>query len=358
MTGLFLSDLFKERAYPPSVLQEKQELRRFMRQKRARQDPRAARVKNQRITQRLLDLPETKESQIIAIYASTPDEVHTGAIASSLLESGKILVYPRVVGKELEFYCVQNLETDLSLRGSFGIHEPNTERCERIPIEAVDLFITPGVAFDPFGSRIGYGGGYYDRVLSQKRAGARIAALAFEYQIVHAIRAEERDIPAQTIVTDEHVYSPFVSTRVCPSEEDTRSWAALLIQNGLGEDCTLALHAGLGVGKTAFTQGLAAFLGAERDVISPTFIYCREYTGATPLIHVDAYRLDDMAEGDEPFWDEILERPGIRVIEWAERLGVRTPKTAIHIFGRIRDDQSREWTLFTPLRDQIHLHEE
>lgn len=329
-----------------------------MRQKRARQDSRAARVKNQRIAQRLLDLPEMSESHLIALYASTPDEVQTSAIASSLFESGKTLVYPLVVGKELEFRRVCNLETDLSQRGSFGIHEPDIQRCELTPIQSIDLFLLPGVAFDPFGSRIGYGGGYYDRVLAQKRPDARTAALAFEYQIVHAIRAEECDLPAQTIVTDENIYSPFVSTRICPTEEDTRAWAKRLIQNGLSEDYPLALHAGLGVGKTAFTQGLAISLGAERDVISPTFIYCREYAGAPPLIHVDAYRMDKLAEGDEPFWDEILDQPGIRVIEWAERLGARIPKTAVHIFGRIREDQSREWTLFTPLRDQIHLHKE
>lgn len=358
MNGIALPETLKERAFPPAVLYQKRELRRSMRQRRSQCDPRAARVKNRRIAEQTISLPEILESQSIAIYASLPDEVQTDTIASSILLAGKTLVYPCVEGKELQFRRVRNPDIDLSQSGSFGIREPDRARCERIPLESIDLFIMPGVAFDLFGGRVGYGGGYYDRVLGKARRDSCALALAFEYQVVRAIQTGEFDRSAQTIVTDEWIYNPTVSKYVCPTEEDTRAWAMRLIQNGLGDTHIVALHADLGVGKTVFTQGLARALRTGSDVISPTFIYCREYESAVPLIHVDAYRLEEMPEGDEPFWDEILERPGIRVIEWAERLGARLPKTAIHIFGQIREDHSREWTLFTPLRSQIHLHEE
>ncbi len=345
----------KERAFSPSTLKEKREIRREMRQRRSHQDPRAARRKNQCIFERIVSLPEWKETRSVALYSAMPDEVQTEAIAQFCLNTGKTVVYPIVIDREIEFFEVKNVELDLCHSGSFGIREPDPLRCEKIPVSSIDLFLVPGIAFDPFGDRVGFGAGYYDRLLIPKRRDARTVALAYEFQVVHAIRTTENDFRMDRIVTDESVYSPQVSHFHCPSESDTRSWAQDLWQHGLKEGDTLALHADLGTGKTVFTQGLAHALEAGRDVVSPTFIYSREYSGTIPLIHVDAYRLDGIAEGDEPFWDELLERPGIRVIEWAEHLGERLPKSTIHCYGQILDDRTREWILFTPLREQSIL---
>ncbi len=349
---------FEERAFPEAVIAEKRALRRCMRQKRTGLDIRAARLKNRRIQEQILSLKELNRANCIALYASMPDEIPTDDLAKSLLQSGKILAYPRVEGRELQFYRVSSLEDDLTCRGSFGIREPDPAHSKHVPIESIDLFIVPGLAFDPFGNRIGFGAGYYDRVLNQKRPDARSVAVAFEFQVVHAIRPAEHDRPVDWIVTEDCLYQAAFSTIQCPGEDATRAWARRLLQNGLGSDSTLALHADLGVGKTVFVQGLADALEGEKEIISPTFIYCREYPGRIPLIHVDAYRLDGVSEADEPFWDEILDREGLRVVEWAERLGERLPKSAIHIFGQIRENNVREWTLFTSLRDQLRLHGE
>lgn len=348
----------EERAFPEAAVVEKRAVRRYMRQKRVGLDIRAARLKNRRIHERILSLEELNRVNCIALYASMPDEISTDGLAESLLQSGKILAYPRVEGRELQFSRVSSLEEDLACRGSFGIREPDPARCELVPIESIDLFIVPGLAFDPFGNRIGFGAGYYDRLLNQKRPDARSVAVAFEFQVVHAIRPAEHDCPVDWIVTEDSLYQSAISTVRCPGEDDTRAWARHLLQNGLDSDSTLALHADLGVGKTVFVQGLADALGKEKEIISPTFIYCREYEGRIPLIHVDAYRLDRISKDDEPFWAEIVDREGLRVIEWAERLGERLPKSAIHIFGRIQENNVREWTLFTPLRNQLRLHGE
>lgn len=359
MTPLSSSHVsFEERAFPEAAVAEKRALRRSMRQKRTGLDTRVARLKNRRIHERILSLEELNRANCIALYASMPEEIPTDDLSKSLFQSGKILAYPRVEGRELHFYRISSLEEDLACRGSFGIREPDPARCELVPIDSIGLFVVPGLAFDPFGNRIGFGAGYYDRVLNQKRPDARSVAMAFEFQVVHAIRPAEHDHPVDWIVTEDCLYQAAYSTIQCPGEDETRAWARRLLQNGLGSDSTLALHADLGIGKTVFVQGLADALGGEKEIISPTFIYCRDYPGRIPLIHVDAYRLDGVSEADEPFWDEILDREGLRVIEWAERLGERLPKTAIHIFGRIRGNSVREWTLFTPLRDQFRLHGE
>ncbi|MBN2327534.1 MAG: 5-formyltetrahydrofolate cyclo-ligase [Candidatus Omnitrophica bacterium] len=352
-----LQSALKQLAFPNDWQFDKRTLRREMRRRRASHDPRAARWKNRRITERTLSLDALEQSDCIALYASTPEEVFTDDISNRLLQIGKTLVFPCVVGKELQFRRIVNLETDLIKTGSFGIREPDPANCPLVPIDAVDLFLTPGVAFDPFGGRIGYGGGYYDRILSKKRSGAPAIALAFEFQVVHAIQNDDHDCPVDRIVTEEAVYSPHLSTHVCPQAEDTESFAASLAQNRLGDGCIVALHADLGVGKTVFTQGLAKALNGDREIISPTFIYSREYNGEIPLTHIDAYRLDGVAAGDEPFWDELMDRPGLIVIEWAEHLGLHLPKNAIHCFGRICEDSSREWILFTSMQNHKYLHE-
>lgn len=353
----YLPLVLKEIAFPQDGLFEKRALRREMREMRSRHDLRAARWKSRRITEKTLSLEAVQQSRCIALYASTPEEVLTDDVSKHLLQIGKTLAYPCVVGKELQFRRVVDLESDLIKTGSFGIREPDPARCPLVPLDAIDLFLTPGVAFDPFGGRIGYGGGYYDRVLSQKRSDALSIALAFEFQVVHAIQNDKHDCSINQIVTEETVYSPHLSIHTCPQVEDTESFAARLIQNHLGEGCVLALHADLGVGKTVLTQGLAKALNCEEEIISPTFMYSREYKGKIPLTHIDAYRLDRVAAGDEPFWDELMDRPGLIVIEWAEHLGRRLPKNAIHCYGRICEDSSRDWTLFTSLQNHKSLHE-
>ena len=80
------------------------------------------------------------------------------------------------------------------------------------------------------------------------------------------------------------------------------------------------LHGDLGAGKTAFVRGLAAGLGANPDdVSSPTFVLIQHYTGRTPLVHVDLYRLDLGAAIDDLGLEELASE-AVVAIEWAERL--------------------------------------
>jgi tRNA threonylcarbamoyladenosine biosynthesis protein TsaE len=80
------------------------------------------------------------------------------------------------------------------------------------------------------------------------------------------------------------------------------------------------LHGDLGAGKTAFVRGMAAGLGANPDdVSSPTFVLVQHYTGRTPLVHVDLYRLERGAAVDDLGLEE-LASGAVVAVEWAERL--------------------------------------
>lgn len=82
----------------------------------------------------------------------------------------------------------------------------------------------------------------------------------------------------------------------------------------------VAYRGGLGMGKTAFTRGLARGLGCAGRVTSPTFTIVNEYDGATPLFHFDMYRLGSSDELFDIGWEDYLTRGGVCAVEWSERV--------------------------------------
>ena len=80
----------------------------------------------------------------------------------------------------------------------------------------------------------------------------------------------------------------------------------------------IALHGGLGAGKTVFTKGIAKGLMIEEDVVSPTFTLLKEYNGTKKLMHFDLYRIEDEEELEHIGFYEYLGGEGICVIEWPE----------------------------------------
>jgi tRNA threonylcarbamoyladenosine biosynthesis protein TsaE len=100
----------------------------------------------------------------------------------------------------------------------------------------------------------------------------------------------------------------------------------------LGPGDVLELSGDLGAGKTTLTQGLAAGLGIEGDVLSPTFALMSEYRGSRiPLLHVDAYRLTGAAEADHLGLDEYLDNGWALVVEWPENIEGALPPDRLAI---------------------------
>ena len=108
-------------------------------------------------------------------------------------------------------------------------------------------------------------------------------------------------------------------TFVTHSEQETFALAEKLART-LTTGTFVLLYGDLGAGKTAFVRGLAAGLGLDADdVTSPTFVLVQHYKGATPLTHVDLYRLDSSAAVDDLGLEELVGE-GVLAVEWAERL--------------------------------------
>ena len=102
----------------------------------------------------------------------------------------------------------------------------------------------------------------------------------------------------------------------------------------------------LGMGKTAFTRGLARGLGCRGRVTSPTFTIVNEYEGRTPLFHFDMYRLGSSDELFDIGWDDYLARGGVCAVEWSERVSDALPEDTIFV-DIARTDEHEDWRTIT-----------
>lgn len=126
----------------------------------------------------------------------------------------------------------------------------------------------------------------------------------------------------------------------CPTETDTRALAGRLASE-LRPGDVLLLAGELGSGKTLFTGGLAAGLGVDEPVVSPSFVLVRKYeSGFIPVIHVDVYRLASLNEFDDLDVFEMA-RDGVLVIEWGDAVEAALPEDHLRIDFTVEDDQTR-----------------
>ena len=128
------------------------------------------------------------------------------------------------------------------------------------------------------------------------------------------------------------------------SESDTDRFGAALA-NALPETAAIALLGTLGAGKTRLVQAVAASLGVEAEVTSPTFVLCQQYHGKRMIYHLDAYRLHDSDEFLELGVDEYFEGPGITFIEWADRVADCLPADRLEIHIEVTGKSSRTFTV-------------
>ena len=153
-----------------------------------------------RISEYVLSLEEVDRCENVLLYADYNGEVMTDKLALSLMLKGKKIYMPKVEGKEMEFYRVFNLE---ELRvSSLGIREPIDISDLKYDYKPGDLVILPGVAFDDNGHRLGYGGGYYDRYLSDKPELVKVG-ICYGLQLMDELPFEEHDIAVDYVISED-----------------------------------------------------------------------------------------------------------------------------------------------------------
>jgi len=170
------------------------------------------------IQSRLFSLPQFIASRTVALFVSFRSEVLTESIIRGALSLSKVIAMPvtDLARKQLSLSRITDYDTDLA-PGTWGIPEPKPDRIRPVALHEPDLFIAPGVAFDRQGRRIGYGGGFYDRLLRALPVRKPVVALAFALQIVDRVPFEPSlDEPVDIIITEEEIID-------CKEERDN-SW--------------------------------------------------------------------------------------------------------------------------------------
>jgi 5-formyltetrahydrofolate cyclo-ligase len=159
------------------------------------------RAKSDAIAERLLALPEFAGERTVLAFWSFGSEVDTAPILSALAARGHRVALPRIEGGDL--VAVSYRPGDPVTETSFGAREPAAG--EVLREDEIDVVITPGVAFDHRGFRVGYGGGYYDRFLRRARLDAFRVGIGFALQVVDAVPHGGTDVPVDAVVTEDEV---------------------------------------------------------------------------------------------------------------------------------------------------------
>jgi len=150
------------------------------------------------LAEKLFSTVQYRDCKSLYAYLSFNQEVRTNPIIQRAWADGKRVAVPKVVGDEMVFIWIDSFE-GLAPQGAFHIMEP----IEDGPVaeDETALILMPGLAFDPQGHRVGYGGGYYDRFL-EKEPDHLLVALCYDFQLYDRLEVEAHDVPVDVVITD------------------------------------------------------------------------------------------------------------------------------------------------------------
>ncbi|MGH8885072.1 MAG: 5-formyltetrahydrofolate cyclo-ligase [Egibacteraceae bacterium] len=157
------------------------------------------------VHRRLQGLPELRAARAALAYAAFGAEVDLDPWLQALLATGAGVFLPWVDGQQLGIARVCDLDADL-VPGWRGVREPRAIGRRPARPDRLDAVVTPGVAFDRSGRRLGYGGGHFDRLLSTLRPETPVVGVAFEIQIIDAVPTATHDRAVDVVVTEAAVY--------------------------------------------------------------------------------------------------------------------------------------------------------
>ncbi len=190
------------------------QLRRLLRQQRAAVPPRRRQMAARRAWQHLRHWPALRRAKNIACYLAMPGEFPTDEIINGLLRQGKRVYVPVVDAGNVGTMVFQRYRPQSPMkRNLFGIQEPVVNRRQRISPEKLDLVILPLLGFDRCGTRIGMGGGYYDRAFTfrlndWRMKKPKLLGLAYDVQHCDQLERQPWDVPLDAILTESGLSFP------------------------------------------------------------------------------------------------------------------------------------------------------
>lgn len=203
-------------SHAAAIQSEKTALRTDIRARVAAMTPEARAEAARDCIRALTALPAFASATSVLAYSSFGDEINTAPLLAEVLAAGKRLALPRITAGDLTLHQVPSL--DALIPGTWGIREPSPD-APLITLKEIELAIVPGVAFDLTGSRMGYGKGYYDRLLAGddrllagddrllssaaqgRTRNTNVIALAYDCQCVDHVPVTVRDQKIDMLIT-------------------------------------------------------------------------------------------------------------------------------------------------------------
>lgn len=180
----------------------KSEVRKLAVKRRAEFREEDIRLKAKRIEERILGMDEFRYAKNIFCYiGSRPGEVETRKLIDIIDSSGRSVFIPKLNKRSGNFHRFHFMGWDEIITNTEGWKEPKLAMEEELT--DIDLFIIPALAVSLSGHRVGYGGGYYDKLLKQTFAPKVV--LAYEFQVFSYIESSSRDIKVDKIVTERRI---------------------------------------------------------------------------------------------------------------------------------------------------------
>lgn len=187
-----------------NLKQQKNELREQFKQIRLTMTADEKQRLDEKITNRVSGLWAFRECDIFLAYVSKPIEIDTSGMIEAAWRSGKRVAVPRCVEgtREMEFFFIRSYD-DL-VPGSYGLSEPDTEKCERVSEFENAFCVVPAIAFDVSGYRLGFGKGYYDRFLS--RFNGKTSGACYSSCVCGGLPHGKYDRKADMLATESKLY--------------------------------------------------------------------------------------------------------------------------------------------------------
>ena len=174
---------------------DKKALRAEIRERKATMTPAQIEACSRALTRQALACPMFQAAPSVYGYLSYNQEVRTLALLQAALDAGKRVAVPKVLGDTMRFLWISDLSAVAP--GYCGIPEPLADGPEADDPHA--LVLMPGLAFDPSGRRLGYGGGFYDRFLARE-PGHPTLALCYDFQLLPHVETAPHDVPVDQVL--------------------------------------------------------------------------------------------------------------------------------------------------------------
>ena len=185
---------------------EKRKLRKYIQNKRDCLSLKEREKRSKEAIEKFISTKYYIKAKSILIYYPFRSEIDTTIIIKDALSKDKKIILPKVDNNELSLYFVNDISVQLE-KGNYSIMEPVPSLCRCAKVTDIDLAVMPGVCFDKSLNRLGYGGGFYDKLLSYLPNRVKKISLCFDIQVLSKnIPTSKNDKKIDILITESTIY--------------------------------------------------------------------------------------------------------------------------------------------------------